>query len=433
MPISRVWKHVSPFLILGAILLTSTALIAYGRGYRIDIKQQTVGATGLLAATSDPTGAQILLDGKLVSATNNTVSVKPGWYNVTITKEGFQSWEKRIKVLGEVVSRADAYLFPANPSLSAITTTGAASPTVSPDGTKLAFIIPTQQTATADAILQSRAGIWILDLVDKTLGLNRDRRQIAKSTPVDFTDATLIWSPDSKDIIAVIDSPTSRPPRYFRMPIDQLTTAPIQLIDPENLKTEWQTTTNIQNEERMAGLKPDVSKAIENTMHVIGFSPDETKILYEASVSATLPQMITPPLPGTNTVAEIRTISPGKLYVYDIKEDKNYFLIDTKDLPLFNVHPSPTPQKNQPKKIMPFIATNNLGIVWLPTNRHLMIMSNDKIESIEYDATNRKTIYAGPFANGFAAAWGNASKILILTNLNPAASTYPNLYAVNLR
>ena len=140
-------------------------------------------------------------------------------------------------------------------------------------------------------------------------------------------------------------------------------------------------------------------------MKIISFSPDENKILYEATAAAALPTIITPALLGTNATEDKRNIIPNTLYIYDIKEDKNYFIGASKDL-VFQ---------------------------WLPTSRQLLTAGNNKIDVVDFDGTNRKTVYAGPFWDSFVAPWTNASKLVILTNLNPSASTLPNLYAVNIK
>ena len=76
------------------IFIVSGLIIAYGRGYRFDSKQKAIGSTGLISVTSDPTGATITIDNKKLSY-NTTVTIKPGWYTLSISKEGYQSWEKK--------------------------------------------------------------------------------------------------------------------------------------------------------------------------------------------------------------------------------------------------------------------------------------------------------------------------------------------------
>ncbi|MFC1647022.1 PEGA domain-containing protein [Patescibacteria group bacterium] len=427
-----------PLVTFGAIVSISALIIAYGRGYRLDIIQKQVSPTGLIAATSDPTGAQILVNGKLESATNNTLSVDPGWYTVAIAKEGFQTWEKSLRVQGEVVTRADAYLFPTNPSLSAVTTNGVVNPSTSPDGGKLAFVIPEAVNSTSSATtLATRPGIWVLDMTNRPLGLNRDAQQIAKSSYYDFSNAILNWSPDSKQIVASVQNPITNKPAYYLLETDKLNDTPKRIFDTDIISLEWEVIRKIKEQEKLSILKPEASSVLTPLINILSFSPEETKILYEATQSASIPKIISPELIGTNPTEEVRDVEPGNIYVYDIKEDRNYLLGTMSD---FSVIPQPTPTVididedldiQNPYLLDSFLPP--LPIQWLPTDRHLMIVSKDKIEAVDYDNTNKKTLYSGPFEANFVVPWSNASKILVMTTLNPAASDYPNLYAVNLR
>lgn len=381
-------------ILIGSV---SLALIAFGRGYRFDIKKKILAPTGLLTVTSDPTGAQVLVDGKKLSATNTTVNLVPGWYTITMVKEGYQSWEKKIRVQGEVVARADATLFPVNPSLRAITSSGVTAPVLSPDGTKLAFIVPFQASQFDPTELPSRSGIWVLDLVDKPLSVNRDARQILKYETLNITEATtLSWSPDSKQVLV----------NYYLLNSDSLNDLPKLVPDMTVLQTEWQTLKNSQDKEKLLTLPDEFVSVATQSAKIISFSPDETKIFYEATSAAALASVIKPALIGTNPTEEEREITPDNLYVYDVKEDRNYLLGKIKDFSL---------------------------IQWLPSSRHLIITGKDRIDVMEYDGTNRKTVYAGPFWDGFVAPWTNGSRLLILTNLNSGASAVNNLYAVNIR
>lgn len=365
-------------------------------------------ATGLLVVHSDPSGAQILVDNKLNSATPATLNLPPGWYTITISKEGFQSWSQKVKVQGEVVAHADGLLIPTNPSLTAITASGVASPVLSPDGTKLAYVIPTPSAAqTNGSVLTSTPGIWILDVVDKPLGLNRDARQIAKSTSVDFSTATLVWSPDSKQVLATITGKYSN--LQYLFDADKLTDPPVAVADIKTLQSQWTDLANQRDKEKLATLPMDLVSVATSSMGFRSFSPDETKILYEATNSATIPEIINPPLIGSDPTPEQRSIENGKIYVYDAKEDKNFVI---------NV---------------PFSTATPQLLQWLPNSTQLLWVGKDKIEIFDYDGTNLRTAYSGPFWDSFAVPWASGGKIVILTNLNPSASVVNNLYAVNLR
>jgi len=390
-----------PFAIVSIILGTAVTIIAYGRGYRIDLTNLALNSTGLVVIQSEPNGAQIIVDGKLKTASPATLTLRPGNYTITVAKEGFQSWEKHIKVEGEVVNKVDALLLPTNPSLAALTASGIVNPSLSPDGSKLAYIVPqTILTATSSAGIATKPGIWVLDLVDKPLGFNRDAREITKSGPIDFSAATLTWSPDNKQILATMPKQT----RYYLFDIDTLTENPQEFFDIKTLQNEWKVIKELHEKEKLSTLPKLFTDVATTSARTLTFSPDETKILYQASTSATLPIVKLPRLLGPNSTDEIRQLKKDYTYVYDIKEDRNYLVSTAKSLPQ-----------------------------WLPTSRHLVLVSKNTVEIMDFDGINRHTAYAGPFWDSFAVPWASGGKIVILTNLNIQASSMNNLYIVNLK
>lgn len=416
-----------PFITVCIIFSTAALVIAYGRGYRIS-KDGSLKSTGLIVVQSDPSGAQIIIDDKVKTATQATLTLAPGWYNVTVAKEGFQSWHKRMKIQGEVVAKAEALLLPTNPSLTAITASGVVNPVLSPDGSKLAYVVPMGIPATTSGQLATtKPGIWILDLVDRPLSLNRDARQIAKSDTVNFSKATLAWSPDNKQILASLPSAA----RYL-LEADQLS-IPQPVENIKLIQNDWKTIKDQRMKEQLATLPVPFTDVASTSALLLSLSPDETKILYEATKSATIPPVITPPQIGANPTEEQRTLVPGTIYVYDVKEDRNYPVADAKQLRATAsakaVKDPVTSALNQTQKLP---ETTEL-IHWLPTSRHLVVVGQDKVEIMDYDGANRRTAYAGPFWDSFAVPWSSGGKLVILTNLNSAASAVNNLYLINLR
>lgn len=386
------------------ILIVSVIVIFYGRGYRFNFKQKTIGSTGLISATSTPNGATIFIDNKKIGATNTTITIKPGWYTILFIKEGYQPWEKNIRVQGEVVAQANATLFPSNPSLSAITTQGVQTPTLSPDGTKLAFVIPTRESTTNTAQLTQKTGIFILDLVDKPLGLNRDARQILKNETLSLSEATISWSPDSKQLL--VDTKTAKnTTASYLVDTDKLNEFAKPVYVRKDIMQDWETGKQLKESEKLSTLAPEFVTIATQSMKIIAFSPDEEYVLYEATQAATIPTVINPPLVGSNPTEDVRDIKPYSIYTYSIKEDRNFLIGEAK----------------------------NLTLQWLPTSRHLITIGKTTIDIMDADGINRKTLYSGPFWDTFVAPWANANKLIILTNLNPTASSLPNLYGVNLQ
>ena len=76
--------------ILIALFLAGTTFLAikFAKGARFNFKEKKITETGLLVANSYPTGASVLLNGKLTTATNDTLNIPPDDYQVKIIKDG---------------------------------------------------------------------------------------------------------------------------------------------------------------------------------------------------------------------------------------------------------------------------------------------------------------------------------------------------------
>lgn len=427
MTLHKIRSFLIPFFTFCIIIAISSTIIAYGRGYRLNLRKPTeLLPTGLISATSDPVGAQVLINGVLKTATNNSMSIDPNWYTVQIRKEGFIPWEKKLRVQGEVVTRADAFLFPTNPSLSPITTSGVLSPIVSPDGTMIAFLLPTE--AITDGI--KKAGLWTLELADRPLsGKNRDPKLVVELAPTfPFKQATLLWSPDGRQMIVSAGLSNTLYDISGNQNLTPATTLSATLYG--NLLKEWQKEKDDKDRQKLSAFKQPFIDVATSSARLLSFSPDETKLFYEATGSATIPLVISPPLVGGNTTEQERSIKSGSLYVYDSREDKNFLILDAKEI----LGLAPTPTLKQPIKTGKAIQQPaRIPVSWFPTSKHLLLSGNAKIDIMEYDRTNWTTVYSGPFDGSFITPWPTGSRIVILTNLNPGAGSLPNLYTVNLR
>jgi hypothetical protein len=58
-----------------------------------------LGGTRLMVASA-PDGADIAVDGSFVGNTPSTVNLAEGDHTITVTKNGFKSWERKIKAIG---------------------------------------------------------------------------------------------------------------------------------------------------------------------------------------------------------------------------------------------------------------------------------------------------------------------------------------------
>ena len=408
---------------LGTILV-----ILFARGYRPNFKDRALQPTGLLVAHSYPDGAQIFVNSLLKSATNSTINLSPGTYAVEIKKESYHPWKKSLLVEPEIVTRATAVLFPTVPSLKAVTTGGASNPVLSPDGSKIVFV---QNTG-------ALSGLYSLDLNESPLGLlNREARLILTSNLIDFAVSSLSWSPDSRQILVRV--PGADPADYL------IDTGNPRLLEVTNSLTvtleSWQETKNLRSQQRLSSLSPLLRDLLESAAADLVWSPKEDKILYTATASATLPDNLVRPLPGSSSQPQERSLVPGTVYVYDVIEDRN-FVVGHTSVPTRIPTLSPTPRTGRTsptptltvKPFSPLTAyTHPSGLSWFPTSSHLLKIEGETVIIIEYDNQNPTIVYTGPMQSGLALPYPSGKQLLILANLNPEINPYANLYAVSLR
>lgn len=386
------------FFTIFLLILGTTVVVLYGRGYRPGFeKNKIISGTGLLVATSSPDGAQVFINGKLTSATNDTFNLIPAEYDIEIKKEGYLPWKKKIKIQKEIVAKTDALLFPAAPALSSITSTGLTTPLLDPTNTRIAYKTQAQD--------QQKSGIYILEMGTRPLlTLQSAANKVADDLEVEFSNSDISFSPNAKFILATVSAGLKNRTTYL-LSLENRGEKPQELnvTTQAQLQDQWEKEKEEKEVSRLNSLKPNLKNIINSSFKIIAWSPDDTKILYGATASATIPPIISPPVLGANTQAEEREIKKGSIYVYDIKEDKN-----------FVTHPKFS------------------SIAWYPDSKHLIITSEGTIDILEYDGTNVTTVYAGPFFDNFVAPWPDGSKLVILTNV-ANSNVAPNLYTVSLK
>lgn len=451
----------------------SFLLIRYAQGYR-PTGNGTIKGTGLLSANSFPSAAEVYVNGRLTTATDNTLNLDPGEYQIEIKKDGYYTWSKKLAIVAELVTETNAQLFPTSPALEPLTYTGALSSVPSPDGTKLAFTV-----ASASAITKN--GLYVQDLSSTPISLNRSARQIARTEAgYDYPTASYTWSPNGSELLVAFKNGAHILLDASRF--NDLSTFKDVTVTLSQTLSEWELELARQEQIQMLKL-PDFFQQVATTSATnLYFSPDNKKLLYQATAAFTLPDNLIPPLPSSSTQIEARITTPGSWYVYDLKEDKNFLISD-------GVLPSPTPSaspktknlKSPTSNISPltsnFVPTkltllNNFqnplpaelisspsafrrlqtnyssaesislfnaqyspifvaNVQWYPDSTHLLLTTDKGIDIVEYDGTNRITIYGGPMDPSIVYPWPDGSKIITRIQFSP--DTIPNLYTIKLK
>jgi len=397
------WGFFYRLLLIGVFAFIFFLVVAYARGYRFDPEKKSISPTGILAVSSQPKAAKIFINDQLKGITDMNITLPPGNYKVEIKKEGYTSWNKQIVLKGELVLTLDALLFPLNPSLSPLTNLG------------IIKAIPVYPT---DRILLIRDnsdpetdGIYLFDAGKKPLSLFSPLKLLIlkKNLPagLEFADPISNFSPDYKQ--TVLEFKTGELTNSYLISLeDENQTAFDVTASKDTLLSAWNEKKQLNNLKILETYPKEITKIATDSFHIVSFSPNETKVLYRSKQTIVLPYVINPPLIATNQTKEERLLQKDSLYIYDKKEDKNFYI----------------PYKPA--------ASDENSVIWLPDSKHLAIKSGKKIEVVDYDGNNTQTIYSGPFESNFIALSSDGT-LVIMANLNPEVNKYFDLYEVGIK
>lgn len=387
--------------LVASFIVTSTYVISLiARGYRFSIKDGLVlNATGMISAISRPKGASVFVDGKLITATDDTINLTPGVYSLKINKDGFLPWQKTITIKPETVYQADIQLFSAVPDLKPLTLTGAINPSSNIDNTKIVY-------AVASASATKDNGLYLIESNGLPISLIRGiSRQLSPNTAtIDWSKFTYTFSPNSREILATsIDTQT-----YYLLNLDTFID-PTKLSNSTNnlsiIKQDWQLQTDILITAKLDRLPKVIQPLVAtNSAKDIQFSSDEYKVLYLAQSDGNITKNIITPPPAQSTQNQSRAIKKDNYYVYDLKDDTNFLIGYKNDLSNPN---------------------------WLPNSSNIVFVQNQNLNVIDYDGTNQQTLFSSNFDPNCVYPWIDGSKIVILTSAYPSAPA--NLYTISTR
>lgn len=357
------------------IAISAGIAIFLAKGYRLSPEDIRIVGTGIINISSEPDAASVFIDGHLTTSTNATIpSLTPKTYSVRVVKEGFIPWEKEVNVKEGLVTEVKITLFPAIPTIYPLTFTSVKNPTLSPDGSKLAFIVPAGK----------KAGIWVWTMVKEqpiAFARSSEPHQITTSLAADFSNARLRWSADSKQVLATVDN------NNYLLDFDNLNNEPRDITPILTVTlNEWQESKEVADSQLLENIKEINFRKIASDSAFVKWSPDESKFMArEQSI--------------TNEEKELI----GDLKVYDLEDNKQYNLPQAK------------------------------SFMWLPDSRHIILVEENSISLVEFDGLNRSVIYAGNFEDNFVFPWPDSSRLVIVSSSPTPTASEPNLYGINLR
>ena len=387
-------------LVIIFIVVVTGGIIFLAKGYQISTKGK-IGflATGIISATSKPKGASVYVNDKLITATDDTINLTPDDYTLKIVKDGYLPWQKNITVKKETVYQTNTQLFRSSPDLKPVTLTGALNPAISPDGSVAVFSV-------ASASATKDNGLYLLELSDSAptiLNKSTVKQLSSNLQKLDWSIFTFVFSPNSKQILAtnksenvnyLIDLTTNTD---FKSLYD--VTAKLDLI-----KEEWKIQEQDIIKTKLAILPIELQPFISTvSAKTIIFNDDETKVIYLASTSGSLTKNIVTPPPAQSTQTQSRDIQKDNYYIYDLKDDTNFYIGSS--------------------------ALENLN--WIANSNNFIYVEDQKIQTSEYDNTNHQTLFAGNFNKNAVYPWLDGSKIITL--VAPYSNAQENLYSITIK
>lgn len=400
--------HIS-LLVTILILFVGLGIIFWARGFKPNFKNKTIERTGLIVATSIPTGAQVYLNDRLTSATDTNIGyLDPGNYKIRIQKDGYSVWEKSIEIKADLSVEIKALLFPTAPQITPLTVTGSTNPTLSPDSTKIVY-----------GVSGERGGLYVLPLSDNIFSFRQDPKLIAKNQGnFDFSKASFIISPDSKQVVASFKN-------------DKGETIANLLADTDKTQQDLRDITG-SLKSTLTGWQEDLTQRAQVKNQVI---PDEIKSsTTEAKIGLVEKPKTNPsPSPKTKQVPTPLTINDQQLtlnyyptgLIFSPDEEKVLFQDKEGKYQIYDI-------KNKKKYTLPAFS-DLINMSWFPDSNHLVIAQKDAISVIEADGSNKMAVYSGKFENGFVFAHPSGQRLIILTALAQPDGTLPNLYSINLK
>lgn len=261
-------RFIFTIITLMVIIAATGVAIFLAKGYTFSAKERRILGTGILTVSSVPDSASVFLDGHLTTATNTTIaSLAPKNYDVKVVKEGFIPWQKQVVVKEGLVTELKITLFPAMPTIYPLTFNGIQNPILSPDGEKLAYVVPSSK----------KAGIWVWTQVSNrpiSFARSAEPHQIAQSTNIDFSKAKLFWSADSKQVMTEVAG------NNYLLDADRLNNEPrdITPILSATLQS-WADDARSKEESRILAVKNTTLRQIASDSALVRWSPDESKFM----------------------------------------------------------------------------------------------------------------------------------------------------------
>lgn len=201
-------------LMTTTVIVVVTVAIFIILGYRFSGQSNTLEQGGLVQFESQPTNASIKIgNAQLARKTNTKITVNPGDYNVTISRDGYRNWTKRAPVTaGGVLWLNYARLIPQQPQTTTSLSVGDIDQTKTSANNRLVAVLGDKSQ------LSSLSVIEVNDATPKQTSLKEVATKLGlASSKADYE--IIGWSSDSKKIL--VSQLKSKVKSWYIIPVDK--------------------------------------------------------------------------------------------------------------------------------------------------------------------------------------------------------------------
>lgn len=375
-------KSLLIILSVALIVVSSTFLISiFARGYRLDTSSGfKLKATGLLSVTSKPKFASVYINNLLTTATDDTLNLVPGNYQIKITKDSYHSWEKNIQIKPELVNQIEAQLFRSSTELRPLTQHNILNPAASPDNTKIIYALASSSASNKES------GLYLMELTELPLLMSRSNERLLfpSTASLDWSKYSFGFSPDSRQILATANHNATV--YLFSLEQNQNINSLYDIsLRLTQIKKEWQESKEKITKDKLVKIPIEFQAFIATNSAILSLNFNEDKLVYQAAQNSQIPNLLPSPPPTQSTQLQARNLSKDSYYVYDLKEDTNFL-----------------------------IGPSSLGqISWIPYSNNLLFVENNQVRVCDYDATNYQTIYSDSSPPGLLLPTPDGYRLII--------------------
>lgn len=371
------------------LVSVTTLLFLYTSGYRIskdgsDKTKVDLTQTGMINAKSLPEGANVYLNGELITATDDTIpGINAGIHNLKIVKSGYIEWAKDVEVYPELVTDITAVLVSRTPRLEPLTNTGAKSPSISPTLTKLAYFSEDVEEPGISIIQLNQGGVSLFGSTANTVIKDTDRIKYSRGQSIE-------WSPDEKTLLIQVSNN-----QYYLLTLNTGVVEPT--ATPNLVRATWNVELLKKRTDFIEKIQmPENIRKIATEEESV-WSPDNKKFLYKIENGETI---------------EYRVYNLEKPLPISEKIDNLVFSINKGE--------------EAPK-----VSWYGDSFHIIMTKANMEQQATGEISLIRIDGSNKTELYNNTLYSDLAYSTPGGDKIIILTSFKSGGQT--DLYTISIR